>query len=38
VLGEVRVQFGTDDTDFLVGMDHCFAVAGALAEDRSREQ
>src|SRR5665213_1359813 len=38
MFGEVRMQFGPDDTDFLVSMDHGFAVAGALAEDGTREQ
>ncbi len=38
MLGEVRMQFGANDADFLIGMDQGFAVTGALAENGAREQ
>ena len=38
MFGKVRMQLGADDADFLIGMDHGFAVARALAENGSRKQ
>jgi hypothetical protein len=38
MFGEVRVQLRANDADFLVGMNHGFAIACALAEHGAREQ
>jgi hypothetical protein len=38
VFGEMRMQLGADDADFLIGMDDGLAVARALTKNSAREQ